>query len=88
MIPLDDLRRFSRDPAQDGSDREELTWGKASPDRPLLRITPGDKTSFSYLTEVTRHRPYQVEVAILGKKDFSTKFGQWRASCTSLPLDG
>ena len=83
---LEDLRRFTYRDAGGGTSKE-LVWGQPSQTKPFLRLTPGDRTQISWWKEVAKGKPCKVEVAVLGKRDFSFRFGQWRASCSSLPLE-
>jgi hypothetical protein len=83
---LDELKRYSYRNAGDRPGKE-LVWGQPSTTKPFLRMTPGDKTRISWCKEVPKGKPCKVELAVLGKRDFSFRYGQWRASCYSLPLE-
>ncbi len=69
-----------------GQERKIIDWVNRSKQNPFLQISPKEKTQFSAYTEIPQEVPCAIDVAILGKILASWKFGQWRASCISLPL--
>jgi hypothetical protein len=83
---LDDLKRYTYRNAG-GRPGKELVWGQTSQTKPFLRMTPGDRTRISWCKEIPKDKPCKVELAVLGRRDFSFRYGQWRASCHSLPLE-
>jgi hypothetical protein len=78
ILALPDIQRLS-------FRNKKLAWDKMSTTVPFIWITPGDEVLFSCCCEVERSKPCLIEVAILGRKKFHPKIGQWRASLVSLP---
>lgn len=76
-------RRSSFKPAPDGESRV-ITW-KQSDTEPLLRIVPNEQTDLAALCTVPADAICVIEVAVLGKRDRSSRYAQWKASCVSLP---
>jgi hypothetical protein len=69
----------------DGS-RCQLDWSKESKTSPLIKLVPDEETDMSGVCEVPLDAVCTVEVAVLGKRVAGTTFGQWKASCVSLPV--
>ena len=65
--------------------RREIVPDTLSRSAPLLRLTPGDKIIMAAHSQVPSTEICVVEVTLLGKRDGSRKFGQWRGSLISLP---
>lgn len=66
--------------------RRSIDWENGAETSPFLKMTPGEETELSLGCAVPADKVCNVEVVILGKRPTSTKFGQWRASCISLPV--
>jgi ligand-binding sensor domain-containing protein len=77
------IRRSSFEPAPDGAGRK-INW-KVSKTSPLLRMIPGEETELTTVCEVPSGEVCKIEIVILGKTDVWSRFGQWKASCVSLP---
>jgi hypothetical protein len=69
----------------DGS-RRQINWSKESESSPLIKLVPDEETDMSGLCEVPIDAACTVEVAVLGKRVAGKAFGQWKASCVSLPV--
>lgn len=80
-------RRLTYGPGVDGY--KEVDPEKISIDHPLLNFAPGDEMLFAAMFEVGNAQVVTVEAVLLGRKKFRLpdKFGQWRATRVSLPLE-
>jgi hypothetical protein len=75
------------------SDRRVIDFSSRSAKVPLIRLTPGEETTFSAHFEVPRELICTVEAAVLGSRPrwpairwlFDERIGQWRASVVSPP---
>ena len=72
-------------PSADGS-RRQVDWSQESRTSPLIKLVPDEETNMSVCCKVESEGVYSVEVAVLGKRVAGRKFGQWKASCISLPV--
>ena len=68
-----------------GVARHVIDWPRISSASPLLKLVPDEETELSMFCKVPSDATCTVEVAILGRKTQGHPFGQWKASCTSLP---
>jgi len=71
-------------------DNKTIEWdarqrGKGVARNPFLRITPEETLRSEAYVEVPRNEIITVEVALIGKKDFSPFKAQWRTSSISFP---
>lgn len=71
-------------------DNKNIEWdtrqkGKGVARNPFLRITPEETLRSEVYVEVPSYKIITVEVALIGKKDFSPFKAQWRTSSLSFP---
>jgi hypothetical protein len=68
---------------------KEVNSEKLSSDNSLLNFAPGDEMQFAAMFVVGHAQVVTVEAVILGRKKFRLpdKFGEWRATRVSLPLE-
>jgi hypothetical protein len=71
--------------AQANPKRKTAILDRQSTNSPLLRLAPGEKTSFGAWLEVPAHLPCSVSAVALGRLMGGWKIGQWRASRATLP---
>ena len=64
----------------------KLREGKGYTDNPNIRITPGECLQFVSVSEVPSGATCVIEVAILGRRDFSPFVSQWKSSSVCLPI--
>lgn len=93
-VDLNTIERANRiDPKPDPPNlppRARIDWTTVPPDAPRLNLPPGDETQLCAFFEIGTKEPYIIEVVILAQLiSFGVfnrqRFGQWRASCISLP---
>jgi hypothetical protein len=70
--------------------RPSIDWTRVSSDAPRLNLPPGDETQLCAFFEIDTKEPCMIELVILAQlTSFGVfnpqRFGQWRASCVSLP---
>lgn len=71
-------------------DNKRIEWetrqvGKGVARNPFLRITPEETLRSETYIEIPRNKIITVEVALIGKKDFSPFTAQWRTTSISFP---
>ncbi|MBV8672434.1 MAG: hypothetical protein JOZ33_03285 [Acidobacteriaceae bacterium] len=93
-VDLNTIERANRtDPMPDPPNpphRASIDWATIPSDAPTLNLPPGDETQLCAFFEIDTKEPYIIEVVILAQLiSFGVfnrqRFGQWRASCVSLP---
>ena len=65
--------------------RKAIVWGSVDTKSENLKLIPGEETEFVAYCNVPVNSVCLVEVAVLGQKTNGSPFGQWKASCVSLP---
>ena len=67
--------------------RKVIAWGQVSATSPTLKLVPGEETELAAYCAVPANAVCLVEVAVLGQQTNRNPFGQWKASCVSLPKE-
>ena len=65
--------------------RKVIAWTRVSATSPALKLVPGEATELAAHCSVPTNSVCLVEVAVLGQQTNRHPFGQWKASCVSLP---
>jgi hypothetical protein len=65
--------------------RKVICWPRVSASSPQLKLIPGEKTQLASYLKVPSAEVCLIEVAVLGQQTNKNPFGQWKASCVSLP---
>jgi hypothetical protein len=85
VVTFPGIERSSYEDTGTPSLRKVISWGRVSTSSPHLKIVPGEKTELTTYCKVPGGEVCLVEVAVLGQQTNKKPFGQWKASCVSLP---
>jgi hypothetical protein len=71
--------------------RAQIDWTCIPQDTPRINLPPGDESKLAACVEVDQDIPYMIEVVVLARtiwaKRRNGRFGQWRGSKVSLPIE-
>jgi hypothetical protein len=86
-IPGNEGKRYVLGMGWPGPPRKyfKIRWQNRSETAPYINITPGEEMALTAYGKINHQTGYQVDVVIVGRRSWSWKVGQWRASFVSLP---
>lgn len=79
------IRRSARTNTDPKRQRQHIDLPSEDANSPFLKLVAGEETELATALKVPRSAVCEIEVAILGRQVHGFPFGQWKASCVSLP---